>query len=78
MDCIVHRVATRNFKIKGINQYANNMVYNWKNGAYIMGGDSEGKSYVNIQSNLFINGPAVGGAAFTGGNSDFHCYGDDN
>lgn len=70
--------ATRNFKVKGINQYANNMVYNWKNGAYIMGGDSEGKSYVNIQSNLFINGPAVGGAAFTGGNSDFHCYGDDN
>ena len=70
--------ATRNFKVKGINQYANNTVYNWKNGAYIMGGDSEGKSYVNIQSNLFINGPAVGGAAFTGGNADFHCYGDDN
>ena len=70
--------STRNFKVKGINQYANNIVYNWKNGAYIMGGDSEGKSYVNIQSNLFINGPAVGGAAFTGGNADFHCYGDDN
>jgi autotransporter-associated beta strand protein len=70
--------STRNFKIKGINQYANNIVYNWSNGAYIMGGDSEGKSYVNIQSNLFINGPAVGGAAFTGGNADFHCYGDDN
>lgn len=70
--------STRNFKVKGINQYANNIVYNWSNGAYIMGGDSEGKSYVNIQSNLFINGPAVGGAAFTGGNADFHCYGDDN
>ena len=70
--------STRNFKIKGINQYANNIVYNWSNGAYIMGGDSEGKSYVNIQSNLFINGPAKGGAAFTGGNADFHCYGDDN
>ena len=70
--------STRNFKVKGINQYANNTVYNWKNGAYIMGGDSEGRSYVNIQSNLFINGPAVGGAAFTGGNADFHCYGDDN
>ena len=43
-----------------------------------MGGDSEGSSYVNIQSNLFINGPAKGGAAFTGGNADFHCYGVDN
>lgn len=70
--------STRNNKIKGINQYANNIVYNWSNGAYIMGGDSEGKSYVNIQSNLFINGPGVGGAAFTGGNADFHCYGVDN
>ncbi len=70
--------STRNNKIKGINQYANNIVYNWQNGAYIMGGDSEGKSYVNIQSNLFINGPAKGGAAFTGGNADFHCYGVDN
>ena len=70
--------STRNFKVKGINQYANNIVYNWQNGAYIMGGDSEGKSYVNIESNLFINGPAVGGDALTGGNERFHFYGADN
>lgn len=70
--------STRNNKIKGINQYANNIVYNWSNGAYIMGGDSEGESYVNIESNLFINGPAKGGAAFTGANERFHCYGTDN
>lgn len=70
--------STRNNKIKGINQYANNIVYNWQNAAYNMGGDSEGQSYCNIQSNLFINGPAKGGAAFTGGNSNFHFYGDDN
>ena len=70
--------STRNNKVKGINQFANNIVYNWKNGAYIMGGDSEGTSYVNIQSNLFINGPSGGGDAFTGANADFHCYADDN
>lgn len=70
--------STRNNKVKGANQYINNVVYNWKNGAYIMGGDSEGSSYCNIESNLFINGPAVGGAAFTGANSDYHVYGDDN
>ncbi len=70
--------ATRNNKIKGINQYANNIVYNWKDAAYNMGGDSEGQSYCNIESNLFINGPAKGGAAFTGGNSNFHFYADDN
>ena len=70
--------STRNNKIKGINQYANNVVYNWQNGCYIMGGDSEGQSYCNIESNLFINGPAKGGNAFGGGNSNFHFYADDN
>lgn len=70
--------STRNNKVKGRNQFANNIVYNWKNGAYIMGGDSEGKSYVNIESNMFINGPSGGGEAFTGANADFHCYGRDN
>ena len=70
--------STRNFKVKGINQYVNNIVYNWKNYAYNMGGDSQGTSYVNIENNLFINGPAGGGDALTGGNSDFHFYGNDN
>ena len=70
--------STRNFKVKGVNQYANNIVYNWKNAAYNMGGDSEGQSYANIESNLFINGPAVGGSGLTGGNQNFHFYGIDN
>ena len=70
--------STRNFKVKGINQYVNNMVYNWKNAAYNMGGDSAGESFANIESNLFINGPAVGGNCLTGGNANFHFYGADN
>ena len=60
--------STRNFKVKGKNQYANNLVYNWKNAAYLMGGDSDGLSYANIESNLFINGPDLGGNCLTGGN----------
>ena len=70
--------STRNFKVKGVNQYVNNLVYNWKNAAYNMGGDSEGTSYCNIENNLFINGPAVGGNGLTGGNANFHFYGNDN
>ena len=70
--------STRNFKVKGTSQYVNNIVYNWKNAAYNMGGDSQGTSYVNIENNLFINGPAGGGNGLTGGNSDFHFYGVDN
>ena len=70
--------STRNNKVKGRNQYVNNVVYNWKDGAYIMGGDSEGESFCNIVGNLFINGPVGNGDGFTGGNDKFHCYVNDN
>jgi len=70
--------STRNNKVKGINQYVNNIVYDWNNGCYLMGGDSEGTSFVNVTNNLFINGPAGGGNAITSGNSDFHIYAEDN
>ncbi len=70
--------GTRNNKVKGAHQFVNNIVYNWKNGCYLMGGDSQGKSYANTQGNLFINGPAGGGNACTSANSDFHIYADDN
>jgi len=49
--------GTRNFKIKGLNQYVNNVIYNWGEGAYIMGGDSEGESDTQIENNYFIYGP---------------------
>ncbi len=69
---------TRNNKIKGINQYVNCLVYNWLSGCYLMGGDSEGTSYVNATNNLFINGPAGGGNAMTGANERYHIYAADN
>lgn len=70
--------STRNNKVKGKNQYVNNIVYNWKNAAYIMGGDSEGSSYVNVTNNYFIKGPDNGGTPISDGNSDFHIYALDN
>lgn len=70
--------GTRNNKVKGYHQYVNNVVYNWKNGCYIMGGDSSGESHANTQGNLFINGPAGGGNACTTGNDLFHIYAEDN
>ncbi len=71
---------TRNFKVKGIHQYVNNIVYNWSTYAYEMGGDSSGESFANAVSNLFINGNTTSTSAngFSGGNSGFHFYGDDN
>ncbi|MBO9202485.1 MULTISPECIES: autotransporter-associated beta strand repeat-containing protein [Niastella] len=70
--------TTRNNKIKGINQYVNNIVYNWKDGAYIMGGESEGNSYANATNNCFIGGPSRGVPPFNLGNLNYHLYQTDN
>jgi len=70
--------GTRNNKIKGVNQYVNNIVYNWESGAYIMGGDSEGESFANAISNYFIKGPANGVSPFSVANNLYHLYADDN
>jgi len=64
---------TRNPKVKGINEFVNNVVYNWGNAnrlgtqmnygwsgeAYIMGGDSAGESFANIINNYFVSGPST-------------------
>ncbi len=69
---------TRNNKVKGVNQYTNNVVYHWKSGAYIMGGDSEGESFVNATGNVFIKGPSDAVSGFNGANALFHIYAEDN
>jgi hypothetical protein len=71
---------TRNPKVKGKNDFRNNVVYNWGGGGgYIAGGDSEGESHVIIQGNYFIAGPSTGSTApFVRGNEKFHAYVKDN
>lgn len=83
---------TRNNKIKGINEFVNNVVYNWGNygntyghtqsgEAYIMGGDSAGASYANIINNYFIGGPNTSTTVttpFSVGNANFNLYGSGN
>lgn len=49
---------TRNPKAWGLNQYINNVVYNWGNGgAYIMAAEAGRLSSADIQNNYFIVGP---------------------
>lgn len=83
---------TRNPKVKGINEFVNNVVYNWGNygnayghtesgDAYIMGGDSAGISNVNIINNYFISGPHTSNSVatpFNRGNANFYLYGSGN
>ncbi len=65
---------TRNPKVKGRNQFVNNVVYNWGSDAYIEG-DSAGRSDANVVGNYFVKGPSTGsGSPFTRGNLNFHLY----
>jgi hypothetical protein len=85
---------TRNPKVKGVNEFVNNVVYNWGNGnrlgdvlnygwdgdAYIMGGSS-GVSEVNIINNYFVSGPLTPPSAatpFSRGTGTFNLYGAGN
>ena len=69
---------TRNPKVKFVNEFVNNVVCNWENIGYNMGGDSAGDSYVNMIGNYFIRSTASSSTAIGGGNSSFHIYAADN
>jgi hypothetical protein len=62
---------TRNPKVKGTNDFTNNVVYNWGGGGGYIAGDSEGQSEANIVGNYFISGPSTSVTAFTRGNANF-------
>ena len=85
---------TRNPKVKGVNEFVNNVVYDWGNGnrlgdnlnygwqgdAYIMGGSS-GVSEVNIINNYFVGGPLTPPSKttpFSRGTGTFNVYGAGN
>jgi hypothetical protein len=65
---------TRNPKVKGTNDFTNNVVYNWGGGGAYIAGDSEGSSEANIVGNYFVTGPSSSVAAFTRGNANFKAY----
>ncbi|EEB98514.1 hypothetical protein MPER_01961, partial [Moniliophthora perniciosa FA553] len=64
-----------NPKLKGINDFTNNVVYNWGGGE---AGDSDGPSSANIMNNIFISGPDTSAHPFTRGNENFEAYVKDN
>ena len=70
---------TRNPKVKGLNQFVNNVVYNWGNGGCYIMGDTEANSWADIENNYFIKGPWDGaGAPFSRGTATFQFYGSGN
>ncbi|MCH5239828.1 MAG: fibronectin type III domain-containing protein [Muribaculaceae bacterium] len=70
---------TRNPKVKGLNQFVNNVVYNWGNGGCYIQSDSEGDSWADIENNYFMRGPWNGATApFSRGVQTFRYYGAGN
>ena len=72
---------TRNPKVRGKNEFINNIVYNWDTAAYIMAWtDSlDYYSYVNAINNYFISGPQMDNTPpFRYGNAAFHIYHSNN
>lgn len=69
---------TRNPKVKGLNQYVNNVVYNWGDGGGYIMSDSEGDSWADIQGNYFVRGPWNGTQPFVRGIKSFRYYGAGN
>ena len=70
---------TRNPKVKGLNQYVNNVVYNWGNGGCYIMGETEGASWAHIENNYFMRGPWNSATApFIRGSEAFHFYGAGN
>ena len=70
---------TRNPKVKGLNQYVNNVVANWGNGGCYIMGETEGASWAHIENNYFVRGrwnSAV--EPFIRGSQAFHFYGAGN
>ncbi|CAO2652926.1 Nn.00g023370.m01.CDS01 [Neocucurbitaria sp. VM-36] len=65
---------TRNPKVKGTNDFTNNVIYNWGGGGGYIAGDSSAASEANIVGNYFISGPSTSVTAFTRGNANFKGY----
>ena len=75
LRCLYIDNHTRNPKVKGVNQYVNNVIYNWRVAGYILGGGSSGISNANVISNYFISGPDTGSKpAFSRANENFHIF----
>ena len=79
LRCLYIDNHTRNPKVKGINQFVNNVVYDWAVAGYILGGGTRGLCQANVIGNYFIDGPETGDTApFNRANENFHIYAKDN
>ncbi|MGI9176243.1 MAG: autotransporter-associated beta strand repeat-containing protein, partial [Pirellulales bacterium] len=70
--------VTRNPKVRGENEFINNVVYGYETAGYIMGDTVNMTSHANAIGNYFIEGPVDGSSPFASGTPQFEIYGSDN
>lgn len=70
--------VTRNPKLRGDNEFINNVVYGYQTSGYIMGDTTGMYSNANAIGNYFIEGPVDGSSPFASGTGSFSIYGNDN
>jgi autotransporter-associated beta strand protein len=70
--------VTRNPKVRGENEFINNVVYGYETAGYIMGDTVNMNSRANAIGNYFIEGPVDGSSPFASGTPQFQIYGADN
>lgn len=78
IGCLYIDNKTRNPKVKGLNQFINNVVYNWDGGTGYILGDTEASSWAWLQGNYFIGGPNSGSTPFSRATTAFQLYQADN
>lgn len=79
LRCLYIDNHTRNPKVKGINQFVNNVIYDWAVAGYILGGGTKRLCEANVLNNYFIDGPETGDTSpFNRANENFHIYAQNN
>ena len=70
--------VTRNPKVRGENEFINNVVYGYETSGYIMGDTTSMDSHANVEGNYMIEGPVNGSSPFASGTANFHIYANGN
>jgi hypothetical protein len=78
IGCLYIDNSTRNPKVKGVNQFINNVVYNWAGSDGYILADSDGPSWAWMEGNYFISGPNSGASPFTRARTNFQLYTNSN
>ncbi|MDR0414602.1 MAG: hypothetical protein LBH84_04210 [Prevotellaceae bacterium] len=74
IGCLYIDNNTRNPKVKGLNQFINNVVYNWGGAQGYILADSDGPSWGWMEGNYFISGPKSGALPFQRARENFQLY----